>query len=244
MITEAQRAAIRRLFYAEHWRIGTIAAELGLHPTTVRAALETASSGPRTPVRASRLDPYPAFIRATLEQYPKLRATRIHEMIVARGYDGSVQQTRRLVRRLRPRPRAEAYLRLRTLPGEQAQVDWGHFGQVQVGRATRPLSAFVMVLGWSRALHVLFTLDQTMESFLRGHVEAFAYFGGAARTLLYDNLRSSSSIPGSSSSPVTTTSCPGPVRWPVATRRAASNDRSASCAIASLQPGPSATRAT
>jgi transposase len=140
-------------------------------------------------VRASRLDPYTAFIRATLEQYPKLRATRIHEMIVARGYDGSVQQTRRLVRRLRPRPRAEAYLRLRTLPGEQAQVDWGHFGQVQVGRATRPLSAFVMVLGWSRALHVLFTLDQTMESFLRGHVEAFAYFGGAARTLLYDNLK-------------------------------------------------------
>lgn len=189
MITEAQRAAIRRLFYAEHWRIGTIAAELGLHPNTVRAALETASSGPRTHVRPSRLDPYTEFIRATLEQYPKLRATRIHEMIVARGYEGSVQQTRRLVRRLRPRPVAEAYLRLHTLPGEQAQVDWGHFGQIQVGRAKRPLSAFVMVLGWSRALHVLFTLDQTMESFLRGHVEAFAYFGGSARTLLYDNLK-------------------------------------------------------
>jgi hypothetical protein len=47
-----------------------------------------------------------------------------------------------------------------------------------------------MVLGWSRALHVLFTLDQTMESFLRGHVEAFSYFGGSARTLLYDNLKS------------------------------------------------------
>ena len=45
-----------------------------------------------------------AIYLATLEQYPKLRATRIHEMIVARGYDGSVGQTRRLVRRLRPRP--------------------------------------------------------------------------------------------------------------------------------------------
>ena len=42
MITEAQRAEIRRLFYAEHWRIGTIASELGLHTTTVRVALETA----------------------------------------------------------------------------------------------------------------------------------------------------------------------------------------------------------
>jgi hypothetical protein len=47
-----------------------------------------------------------------------------------------------------------------------------------------------MVLSWSRAIHVLFTLDQTLESFLRGHVEAFAYFQGAARTLLYDNLKS------------------------------------------------------
>ncbi len=189
MISEAQRAEIRRLFYAEHWRIGTIACELSLHPDTVRAALETARFNRRTLVRASALDPYTEFIRTTLEQYPRLRATRIHEMIVARGCGGSVNQTRRLVRRLRPRPVAEAYLRLRTLPGEEAQVDWGHFGHVQVGRARRPLSAFVMVLSWSRALHVLFTLDQTMESFLRGHVLAFEYFHGAARTLLYDNLK-------------------------------------------------------
>lgn len=189
MITEAQRAEIRRLFYAEHWRIGTIASELGLHTTTVRAALETARFNRRTIVRKSRLDPYTDFIRTTLEQYPKLRATRIHEMITARGYDGSEGQTRRLVSRLRPRPAAEAYLRLRTMPGEEAQVDWGHFGKIQVGRAQRPLSAFVMVLSWSRAIHVLFTLDQTMESFLRGHVEAFTYFGGSARTLLYDNLK-------------------------------------------------------
>ena len=98
MIREAQRAEIRRLFYAEHWRIGTIARELSLHPDTVRAALETARFNRRTLVRPSRLDPYTDFIRTTLEQYPKLRATRIHEMIVARGYPGAVGQTRRLVR--------------------------------------------------------------------------------------------------------------------------------------------------
>jgi transposase len=190
VISEAQRAEIRRLFYAEHWRIGTIAAQLDLHADTVRAALETVRFHRRTTVRKSQLDPYVPFLRATLEQYPKLRATRLHEMITARGYRGSVTQTRALVRRLRPRPVAEAYLRLHTLAGEQAQVDWGHFGQIQVGQARRSLSAFVMVLGWSRALHVLFTLDQTMESFLRGHVEAFTYFQGVARTLLYDNLKS------------------------------------------------------
>ena len=47
-----------------------------------------------------------------------------------------------------------------------------------------------MVLSYSRALFALFTLDQTLESFLRGHVEACAAFHGTARTLVYDNLRS------------------------------------------------------
>ena len=81
-------------------------------------------------------------------------------------------------------------MRLETLPGEQGQVDWGSFGHVKVGRTVRALSAFVMVLSWSRALHVVFTLDQTLESFLRGHVEASAFFGGAPRVILYDNLKS------------------------------------------------------
>jgi hypothetical protein len=47
-----------------------------------------------------------------------------------------------------------------------------------------------MVLSYSRAIFALFTVDQTLESFLRGHVEAFAAFQGVARTLVYDNLRS------------------------------------------------------
>ena len=41
MIPDEQVARIRHLFHAEHWKIGTIAAELGFHPSTVRAALET-----------------------------------------------------------------------------------------------------------------------------------------------------------------------------------------------------------
>ncbi len=44
MITEAQRAEIRRLFYAEHWRVGTIARELSLHPDTVAARNELVGS--------------------------------------------------------------------------------------------------------------------------------------------------------------------------------------------------------
>jgi hypothetical protein len=91
---------------------------------------------------------------------------------------------------MRPRPAAEAYLRLRTLPGEQAQVDWGHFGHLQIGRARRPLMAFVMVLSHSRRIFLRFFLDAHGATFIRGHAEAFAAFGGCARVVLYDNLKS------------------------------------------------------
>jgi transposase len=136
------------------------------------------------------VDPYRAFLQATIQQYPRLRATRLFEMVKARGYPGSVVQLRRVVRTLRPVPAAEAYLRLTLLIGEPGQVDWGSFGRLRIGRATRPLSAFVLVLSWSRALHAVFTLDQSLESFLRGHVSAFQTFQGTPRVLLYDNLKS------------------------------------------------------
>jgi transposase len=110
-------------------------------------------------------------------------------MLRDRGYRGSIQQLRRVVARLRPRPQ-EAFLRLQVFAGEQAQVDWASFGTVMIGRARRALSCFVMTLSWSRALYLEFFFDQTMENFLRGHVQAFASFQGAARVLLYDNLKS------------------------------------------------------
>jgi transposase len=45
--------------------------------------------------------------------------------VKSRGYSGGPDHFRHLIALHRPRPKAEAYLRLRTLPGEQAQVDWG-----------------------------------------------------------------------------------------------------------------------
>src|ERR1700730_2000968 len=190
MISHALRAKIRRLFFAEHWKVGTIAAELGVHHDTVHHAIESRSFlAPVRRARAELLDPYRDFISATLEQHPRLRSTRLHEMLRDRGYNGSVFPIRRFVARRRP-SRHEAFLRLSVLPGEQAQVDWASFGSITVGRAKRGLSCFLMVLSWSRALFARFYLDQTTESFLRGHHAAFAAFGGIPRTILYDNLKS------------------------------------------------------
>jgi transposase len=190
MITPEQHAEIRRLYFGEHWKVGTIAANLGVHHDTVRAALADSGSLRRGTARRTLLDPYLPFIRDTLAQYPRLRATRLHEMLRTRGYPGSAVQVRRLVRILRPQVAVPVYRRLSVLAGEELQVDWGSFGTIRIGHGTRSLSGFVMVLSYSRALFALFTLDQSLESFLRGHVEGLTAYGGSARTLVYDNLKS------------------------------------------------------
>jgi len=190
MISRELRARIRRLFYAEHWKVGTIAAELRVHHDTVERALGLLGRTGTPQLRPMGLDPYKDFIVRTLEQHPRLRATRVHEMVKARGFSGGVAQVRRYVRMVRPLPRAEAYLRRQTLPGEEGQVDWGAFGKLRVGNALRPLSCFVLVLSYSRAVWAHFALEQTLEPFLREHVYGFEWLGGVPRDLLYDNLKS------------------------------------------------------
>lgn len=125
-----------------------------------------------------------SFITETLTKYPKLAASRLYEMVRQRGFSGGVDHFRHVISLHRPRPPAEAYLRLRTLPGEQSQIDWGHFGYVEIGKARRPLMAFVMVLSYSRKIFLRFYLNQQTANFLRGHEAAFAEWGGLPRVCL------------------------------------------------------------
>jgi len=82
MISDELRAKIRRLFFAEHWKVGTIAAELGVHRDAVHHAIGSrAFLVPVHRVRAEMLDPYRDFILATVERHPRLRATRLLEML-------------------------------------------------------------------------------------------------------------------------------------------------------------------
>jgi transposase len=182
-------ARILRLHEVEKWPIGTIAREVGVHHTVVRRVLRQAGQLelPKPSSRPSILDDYMPFILETLERYPDLPASRLHQMVCERGYPGGESHFRDRIAQLRPRKPAEAFLRLRTLPGEQAQVDWGHFGTVRIGRAERKLSAFVMVLSWSRKIFLRFYLDQRLENLLRGHQAALRHFDHGPRVILYDN---------------------------------------------------------
>ena len=191
MIAPERATEILRLYHAEKWKPGTIARQLGVHHNTVRRVLAQAGQAPGfDSTRASMADPFVPLIEQTLEKYPTLRASRLYAMVRERGYPGGPDHFRHVVARYRPAPAAEAYLRLRTLPGEQAQVDWGYFGKRRIGRAERALWGFVMVLSYSRQIFLRFFFGNAMANFLRGHVAAFASFGGIPRVLLYDNLKS------------------------------------------------------
>lgn len=190
-LSKQQETAILRYHFAEHWRVGTIARQLGLHHSSVERVIAQAGvPKPERTVRASIIDPYFPFIVETLTQYPTLSAARLYHMAVERGYPGAPSHFRQHIAQLRPKKRPEAFLRLNTLPGEQAQVDWGHFGYVHIGKAKRQLMAFVMVLSYSRRVFVHFFLNSRMGPFLQGHVNAFEQWQGVPRTLLYDNLKS------------------------------------------------------
>lgn len=183
--------AILRYFHVEKWKVGTIAKQLTVHHSVVtRVLMQNGVQKAILSKRASLADPFWPFIFETLKKYPRLTASRLYAMVRERGYSGGVDHLRHLISYHRPRASAEAYLRLKTLPGEQAQVDWGHFSHVIIGKAKRPLMAFVMVLSFSRKIFLRFYLNCQMANFLRGHEAAFQAWNGLPRVLLYDNLKS------------------------------------------------------
>lgn len=189
-VTLDTEAEIRRLFFAEHWKRGTIAGQLAVHPDVVVRVLGSFGPKPGTPRPDARvLEPYLCFIGETLDRYPRLVATRIYDMLCERGYTGSLRTVRRHVRLVRPRRKAEAILRVETLPGEQAQVDWAHVGEIAVPGGKRPLWAFAMVLAHSRASFVELVVSLDIHSLRRSLVRAAVAFRGLPRQWLFDNAK-------------------------------------------------------
>jgi transposase len=186
--TAEQEGEIVRLHFAEHWRVGTIASQLGVHPDVVRRVLGI--GGARAPSGVSRprlCDPWRDFIVETLARYPRLRATRLYDMLRERGYKGATRTLREYVAPIRPAPRREVYLRTEPLVGEQAQIDWAFAGRLAVPGGERGLWLFVMVLSYSRALWGEFVLDLSVHSLCRSLVRAARAFGGTTRQWLFDN---------------------------------------------------------
>ena len=183
-------AEIRRLVQAEGLPVGTVAGMVGVHHDVVERVTGLQPPADEPDERPLLISPYRDFITETLEDYPRICAARVFDMLAKRGYTGSQRTVRRHIKEMRPRPRREAYLRVDPLIGEQAQIDWAYVGKVPVPGGWRRLWLFIIVLAWSRAQWGEFVFDLTVHSLVRSLERAARFFGGTCRQWLFDNPKS------------------------------------------------------
>jgi transposase len=164
-----------------------IATKLGVSRRTVYRYVSNGKTepqyGPR-PSRASKLDPYHKYLRGRLLAYPELSGTRLLQELRELGYTGGYTILKGYLRTLRPKLPAPIEQRFEVEPGHQAQVDFAIF-KTSFGT----VSALLVVLSWSRMLWVPFAFHQDQLTLLSGLHQAFAYFGGVPRTLLFGRMR-------------------------------------------------------
>lgn len=170
--------------------ISDIARQTGHDRKTVRQTLAEPLVRPRQPGQKVRyqLGPYVEYLKKRIDE-GVLNASKLYDEIKGQGYTGSRSNLRAFVQPFRTQRQTQATVRFETEPGEQAQVDWGHFGLIDHRGHQRRLYAFVMTLGWSRAMYVEFTVSADEAWWLRCHQHALHFFGGVPREVLHDNLK-------------------------------------------------------
>ena len=168
-----------------------ISALTGCDPKTIRKYLDnqhTPTYGPRQ-ARPTLLDPFKPYLKERMAAGVWNAVVLLREL-KERGYQGGYTILRQHLQPQRKEASIVAVRRFETPPGQQAQVDWGDLGDLtdQDG-ARHKLNAFVMTLGYSRALFADIAYDQKLPNFLRLHEAAFAALGGVPQEILYDNTK-------------------------------------------------------
>jgi len=128
------------------------------------------------------------MIDAYLEE-DSYQASWIFDKLMSMGYTGGYTIVKDAVRAIKGEKTRIAYIRFETEPAFQAQVDWGDFQIMEPDGTLRTVYAFVMVLGYSRAMYVEFVEKRTLEAFMDCHVHAFSYLGGVPKEILYDCMK-------------------------------------------------------
>lgn len=170
--------------------IREIARRLEISRNTVRKyvrAPEIPKPKPR-PKRGSTLAPSKDYILRRLAEGVDNCVVLLRE-IRAMGDDGGYTILKEFVHPLRQRRLPQATVRFETEPGEQAQVDFGRYRYRTPQGLVRWVWAFVMVLGWSRAMYVECVERADVATFIRCHLNAFARLGGIPRRCLDDNAK-------------------------------------------------------
>lgn len=193
-----QYKIIRHLYSAEGLSKREIAKRLGISRNTVARYCDGSnvpwerkpSEGKTSVVTQAVRD----FILKCFEQdkiAPRKQhhtARRIYERLRDEsGFVGGESTIRSLVAEMKAKM-PTVFIPLAFSPGEAAQVDWGTATVVMAGKKIE-VNLFCIRLCFSCAPLAIAYPSQRTETFFEGHLEAFHYFGGVPKKLIYDNLR-------------------------------------------------------
>jgi len=202
----AQRWSFRRIALELHIDRGTVSRYVRLaeaKPATAPTGSEGQIPAPvsglppavaefcaRPPQRGYRsaCEPHRELILAKLDQ--GLSAMRIFQDLAGeQNFQAKYPSVRRFVAELSGSPELPMR-RMETLPGEEAQVDFGTGAPIFTADGKRRKThVFRIVLSHSRRAYSEATWTQTAEDFIRCLENAFAHFGGVTKTLVVDNLK-------------------------------------------------------
>jgi transposase len=179
-----------RELYAQGLNITAISDKTGYDRKTVKKYLDltTIPEPKQRAKKESKLDEFKEYIVKKLHEGP-FTAVRLFREIQERGFTGKCTIVRDFVRKVRPEYGVQAVLRYETKPGVQAQVDWSEFGRVEIDDKNPKLYCFNMVLGYSRMRYIEYTLSIDVYTLIQCHLNAFRYFGGYTKEILYDNMK-------------------------------------------------------
>lgn len=147
--------------YRKGISISEIARQTGHDRKTVRKVINGDLIPKRRkpqPPRGRKIDPYTDYLQRRMAE-GVYNARKLYREIQAHGYPGGLTQVILYIQPFRPPRQEKATVRFETEPGQQAQVDWGSCGYIDVDGRRKLLYCFVMTLGWSRAMYVEFTTN-------------------------------------------------------------------------------------
>lgn len=137
--------------------------------------------------RGSLLDPFKGFIDAKLADFD-VPATSLFQEVRRQGYAGGLTTVKNYARTVKGEQVRQVIERFETVPGRQAQIDWGECGTITVNGERRKLYVFVLVLGYSRLLFARFTTSIRQPVLLTLLREVFERYG-VPQELLVDNMK-------------------------------------------------------
>lgn len=167
-----------------------IAERLNIDPKTVRTYLENPEKKAcKRKRRPSKLEPYYDLINELVKEDPEINAPVVLQRIQDKGFDGEITILRLYLQTIRRKNiTRQSFIRFESKPGEQMQVDWGHFGVLDYNGHRRKLYALAIIESHSRMIYVFFTHSQKQEVLHQGLYNAFVYFGGCPKELVVDNM--------------------------------------------------------